>query len=169
MTSCISNALCLSMCTSVPVFSTESSSLSSSGSRTAKLTDNHIPLGTDQEEDLHTLARNTSLESNSLRGDLGRLQTQVSSLCGEDGQLGQLRTDLGVINASTTLLQDTVNALRFLKGSYCKKWQDVQVDRSYILHKIWLHMDIGIHTYFVIMLCKVQITTQECIWCNNAG
>ncbi|XP_045560628.1 macrophage receptor MARCO isoform X2 [Salmo salar] len=98
------------------VFSKESCCFSSSGSRTTALTDIHIPLGTDQEEDLHTLARNTSLESNSLRGDLGRLQTQVSSLCGEDGQLGQLRTDLGVINASTTLLQDTVNALRFLKA-----------------------------------------------------
>uniref|UniRef100_A0A673YXV4 Macrophage receptor with collagenous structure n=1 Tax=Salmo trutta TaxID=8032 RepID=A0A673YXV4_SALTR len=98
------------------VFSKESCCFSSSGSRTTALTGIHIPLGTDQEEDLHTLARNTSLESNSLRGDLGRLQTQVSSLCGEDGQLGQLRTDLGVINASTTLLQDTVNALRFLKG-----------------------------------------------------
>ncbi|XP_041739279.1 macrophage receptor MARCO [Coregonus clupeaformis] len=98
------------------VFSMESSSFSSSGSRTATLTDIHIPLGTDQEEDLRTLARNTSLESTSLRGDLGRLQTQVTNLCGEDGQLGQLRTDLGVVNASTTLLQDTVKALRFLKA-----------------------------------------------------
>lgn len=122
MTSCISNALCLSMCTSVPVFSTESSSLSSSGSRTAKLTDNHIPLGTDQEEDLRTLARNTSLETISLRGYLGKLQTQVSSLCGEDGQLGQLRTNLGAVNTSTTLLQDSVKAFRLLKGSYCKTW-----------------------------------------------
>ncbi|CAB1347269.1 unnamed protein product [Coregonus sp. 'balchen'] len=91
------------------VFSMESSSFSSSGSRTATLTDIHIPLGTDQEEDLRTLARNTSLESTSLRGDLGRLQTQVTNLCGEDGQLGQLRTDLGVVNASTTLLQDTLH------------------------------------------------------------
>uniref|UniRef100_A0A8C7GPI7 Macrophage receptor with collagenous structure n=1 Tax=Oncorhynchus kisutch TaxID=8019 RepID=A0A8C7GPI7_ONCKI len=98
------------------VFSMESSCFSSSGSRTTMLTDIHIPLGMNQEEDLRTLARNTSLESNSLRGDLGRLQTQVSSLCGEDGQLGQLRTDLGVVNASTTLLQDTVKTLRFLKG-----------------------------------------------------
>ncbi|CAB1328823.1 unnamed protein product [Coregonus sp. 'balchen'] len=48
---------------SAPVFSIKSSSLSSSGSRTAKLTDNHIPLGTDQEEELRTLARNTSLET----------------------------------------------------------------------------------------------------------
>ncbi|XP_029514924.1 macrophage receptor MARCO-like [Oncorhynchus nerka] len=99
------------------VFSMESSCFSSSGSRTTMLTDIHIPLGMNQEEDLRTLARNTSLESNSLRGDLGRLQTQVSSLCGEDGQLGQLRTDLGVVNASTTLLQDTVKTLRFLKAS----------------------------------------------------
>lgn len=118
MTSCISNALCLSMCTSAPVFSMEASSLSSSGSRTAKLTDNHIPL----EEDLRTLARNTSLETISLRGYLGKLQTQVNSLCGEDGQLGQLRTNLGVVNASTTLLQDSVKAFRLLKGSYCKTW-----------------------------------------------
>uniref|UniRef100_A0A8C8CUZ8 SRCR domain-containing protein n=1 Tax=Oncorhynchus tshawytscha TaxID=74940 RepID=A0A8C8CUZ8_ONCTS len=99
------------------VFSMESSCFSSSGSRTTMLTDIHIPLGMNQEEDLRTLARNTSLESNSLRGDLGRLQAQVSSLCGEDGQLGQLRTDLGVVNASTTLLQDTVKTLRFLKAS----------------------------------------------------
>uniref|UniRef100_A0A8C7CCT4 Macrophage receptor with collagenous structure n=1 Tax=Oncorhynchus kisutch TaxID=8019 RepID=A0A8C7CCT4_ONCKI len=94
------------------VFSMEASSLSSSGSRTAKLTDNHIPL----EEDLRTLARNTSLETISLRGYLGKLQTQVSSFCGEDGQLGQLRTNLGAVNASTTLLQDSVKAFRLLKG-----------------------------------------------------
>ncbi|KAM9448888.1 uncharacterized protein marco isoform 1-T3 [Salvelinus alpinus] len=99
------------------VFSMESSSLSSSGSRTAKLTDNHLPLGTDQEEDLRTLARNTSLATISLRGYLGKLQTQVSSLCGEDGQLGQLRTNLGAVNASTTLLQDSVKAFRLLKAS----------------------------------------------------
>ncbi|XP_071004681.1 macrophage receptor MARCO isoform X3 [Oncorhynchus clarkii lewisi] len=95
------------------VFSMEASSLSSSGSRTAKLTDNHIPL----EEDLRTLARNTSLETISLRGYLGKLQTQVNSLCGEDGQLGQLRTNLGAVNASTTLLQDSVKAFRLLKAS----------------------------------------------------
>uniref|UniRef100_A0A4W5K386 Macrophage receptor with collagenous structure n=1 Tax=Hucho hucho TaxID=62062 RepID=A0A4W5K386_9TELE len=99
------------------VFSMESISRSSSGSRTAKLTDNHIPLGTDQEEDLRTLAINTSLETTSLRGYLGRLQTQVSILCGEDGQLGQLRTNLGAVNASTTLLQDSVKAFRLLKAS----------------------------------------------------
>uniref|UniRef100_A0A674CZY2 Macrophage receptor with collagenous structure n=1 Tax=Salmo trutta TaxID=8032 RepID=A0A674CZY2_SALTR len=43
--------------------------------------------------------------------------TQVSSLCGEDGQLGQLRTNLGAVNASTTLLQDSVKAFRLLKAS----------------------------------------------------
>ncbi|KAL0963566.1 hypothetical protein UPYG_G00308050 [Umbra pygmaea] len=72
-----------------------------------QINDNHI---------VEVLAKNTSLETNSIRRDLRQLQTQVTSLCEDDGQLGQLRTNLLVVNTSTTLLQDKVKALSLLKA-----------------------------------------------------
>ncbi|KAM4609193.1 uncharacterized protein marco [Polymixia lowei] len=92
---------------------------SSSVSRSEKLTStNHIPLGGDYDNvDLNTLIRNNSQETKSLRGHLGTLQNQVSSLCGEEGQLGRLRADLGLVNVSTHRLEGKLAAISLLPGS----------------------------------------------------
>ncbi|KAG5851751.1 hypothetical protein ANANG_G00055080 [Anguilla anguilla] len=49
--------------------------------------------------------RNASLETASLRESLGTLEARVDVLCGGPGGLGQLRAELGAVNASTALLQ----------------------------------------------------------------
>lgn len=81
------------------VFSLQSSV---SGPRTQKLTSNHIsPGGEDDEEVFQTLLRNNSQETKTLRSHLWTLQSQVKRMCGEEGQLDQLRSDLKLLNTST--------------------------------------------------------------------
>ncbi|XP_030284079.1 macrophage receptor MARCO-like isoform X2 [Sparus aurata] len=63
---------------------------------------NHISLGReDDEEVLQTLLRNNSQETKTLRSHLWTLQSQVQSMCGEEGQLDRLRSDLKLLNTST--------------------------------------------------------------------
>ncbi|XP_010878523.1 macrophage receptor MARCO isoform X2 [Esox lucius] len=96
------------------VFSLESRNLFPGSKAQKQWFENNIPLV--QEEELHVLAKNNSLETSAIRGELQSLQVQVNSLCGEDGQLDQLKMDLGVINISNTVLQEKVNAISLLEG-----------------------------------------------------
>ncbi|XP_062313414.1 macrophage receptor MARCO isoform X2 [Osmerus eperlanus] len=89
------------------VFTLESGSHMASDKLTSS---DHIPLGGEQD-DLSMMVRNTSLETRSMKGQLGTLKTQVDSLCGEEGQLGKLKAELGIVNASTHLLQDKLETL----------------------------------------------------------
>ncbi|XP_073329725.1 uncharacterized protein [Pagrus major] len=73
-----------------------------SGPRTQKLTSNHISLGGEEDDEaLQTLLRNNSQETKTLRSHLWALQSQVQSMCGEEGQLDRLRLDLKLLNTST--------------------------------------------------------------------
>ncbi|XP_040912327.1 macrophage receptor MARCO [Toxotes jaculatrix] len=81
-------------------------------SRTEKLMSNHIPLGGELGEDrLQTLIYNNSQETKTLSSHLQTLQSQVSGLCGEDGQLDRLRTDLNLLNTSTHNLEDKLTTI----------------------------------------------------------
>ncbi|XP_064185536.1 macrophage receptor MARCO-like [Anguilla rostrata] len=60
--------------------------------------------------------RNASLETASLRESLGTLEARVDVLCGGPGGLGQLRAELGAVNASTALLQNRLLDLNSKPG-----------------------------------------------------
>lgn len=84
------------------VFSLDSSSHPS----TQKLTSNEIHSGGEHvDDDLQALVRNNSQETRSLRGQMWALQSQVKSQCGEEGQLGRLKSDLILLNSSTLNLE----------------------------------------------------------------
>ena len=92
---------------STTVFTLESGSHMASDKLTSS---DHIPVGGEQV-DLPMMVHNISLETRSMKGQLGTLKTQISSLCGEEGQLGKLKAELGIVNASTHLLQDKFETL----------------------------------------------------------
>uniref|UniRef100_A0A3B4WD30 SRCR domain-containing protein n=1 Tax=Seriola lalandi dorsalis TaxID=1841481 RepID=A0A3B4WD30_SERLL len=85
---------------------------------TERLTSNHIPLGGEHGEDnLQTLIHNNSRETRTLRGYLTALQSQVNSLCGEDGQLDRLRADLSLLNTSNHVLQGKLTTISLAPGT----------------------------------------------------
>ncbi|XP_071341091.1 macrophage receptor MARCO [Trachinotus anak] len=85
--------------------------------RSERLTSNQIPLGGDHGEDnLQTLIHNNSQETRTLRGHLLALQSQVSSLCGEDGPLDRLRADLRLLNTSNHNLQSKLTTISLTPG-----------------------------------------------------
>ncbi|KAJ8383956.1 hypothetical protein AAFF_G00213250 [Aldrovandia affinis] len=67
-------------------------------------------------EGLSPLPRNSTLETASLQESLGALQAQVDTLCGETGVVGQLRGELGAVNASTAFLQNRLDNLNLKPG-----------------------------------------------------
>ncbi|KAM9347528.1 uncharacterized protein marco [Symphorus nematophorus] len=80
-----------------------------SNPRAAKQTSNHISWDDERgDADLQTLVQNNTQETKSLRGHLWALQSQVKSLCGEEGQLVRLRSDLNLLNTSTHKLEGKV-------------------------------------------------------------
>ncbi|XP_030284094.1 macrophage receptor MARCO-like [Sparus aurata] len=96
------------------VFSLQSSV---SGPTTQKLTSNHIsPGGEDDEEVLQILLRNNSQETKTLRSHLWTLQSQVQSMCGEEGQLDRLRSDLKLLNTSTHNMEDKLTNISRTAG-----------------------------------------------------
>nr|AXF50249.1 macrophage receptor MARCO [Plecoglossus altivelis] len=78
-------------------------------------TSDHIPLE-DEQEDLPMMVHNNSLETSSMKGQLRTMATQISSLCGEKGQLGKLKAELEIVNASTHLLQKKLETLSHKAG-----------------------------------------------------
>nr|QCL09082.1 macrophage receptor [Lutjanus peru] len=96
------------------VFSLQSSL---SSPRTQKQTSNHISLGGDQDDDnLQVLVQNNTQETKSLRGHLWALESQVKSLCGEEGQLVRLRSDLNLLNTSTHNLESKLTDISLKPG-----------------------------------------------------
>uniref|UniRef100_A0A7N8XZQ9 Macrophage receptor with collagenous structure n=1 Tax=Mastacembelus armatus TaxID=205130 RepID=A0A7N8XZQ9_9TELE len=96
------------------VFTLESS-LSNIGS--GKLASIQSSLGGEQgSESLHSIIYNNSQEAKSMRSFLWALQSQVTSLCGEEGQLERLRVDLSLLNTSTHNLQGQVATLSLKPG-----------------------------------------------------
>ncbi|KAJ8255198.1 hypothetical protein GJAV_G00202160 [Gymnothorax javanicus] len=59
---------------------------------------------------------NTSLETTSLHKSLGTLQARVTDLCEGPAGLGQLRAELGIVNASTVHLQNELHTLNLRPG-----------------------------------------------------
>ncbi|XP_061090625.1 macrophage receptor MARCO-like isoform X2 [Conger conger] len=59
---------------------------------------------------------NSSLDPASLQKSLGTLEARVDTLCGGPGGVGQLRTELGMVNASTVLLQHRLLSLSTKPG-----------------------------------------------------
>uniref|UniRef100_A0A3Q3XM58 SRCR domain-containing protein n=1 Tax=Mola mola TaxID=94237 RepID=A0A3Q3XM58_MOLML len=96
------------------------SSLKSSMSNPAshKMTFNHVPQGEEPgDEVLRTLLRNNSQETTTLRSHLWALESQVKSLCGDEGQLDRLRSDLVQLNTSTNSLEGRLSNISLAPGT----------------------------------------------------
>ncbi|XP_029315744.1 macrophage receptor MARCO [Cottoperca gobio] len=88
-----------------------------SNPRLEKLKSN-IPLGGGEGDvNIQTLLYNNSQETKTLRGYLWALKSQVSSLCGEAGQLDRLRSDLNLLNTSTHNLDHKLTNISLKQGS----------------------------------------------------
>nr|QIJ58484.1 macrophage receptor [Nibea albiflora] len=83
-----------------------------------KQTSNHIPQGGEPsgDDNLQTLVRNNSEETKTLRGHLWTLGSLVKNLCGEEGQLGRMRSDLMMLNTSTQNLKDKLTNISLKQG-----------------------------------------------------
>ncbi|KAF7649521.1 hypothetical protein LDENG_00140070 [Lucifuga dentata] len=66
--------------------------------------------------DFQTVVQNNSRENKILKGDLGALQTQMNSLCGEEGQLVRLKTSLVLLNSSTHKLEGQITNISLVPG-----------------------------------------------------
>uniref|UniRef100_A0A8C4IF88 Macrophage receptor with collagenous structure n=1 Tax=Dicentrarchus labrax TaxID=13489 RepID=A0A8C4IF88_DICLA len=84
--------------------------------RLEKQTSNHILDGDQSDASLQTLIHNNTQEAKTLRGDLRALQSQVKSLCGEEGQLDRLRSDLSLLNTSTVNLEGKLSTASLKPG-----------------------------------------------------
>lgn len=96
------------------VFKLESSL---SNPRLEKLKSGYIPLSGEQEDDnIQTLLYNNSQETKTLRSHLWALKNQVNSMCGEEGQLDRLRSDLKQLNTSTHNLEGRMTNISLKPG-----------------------------------------------------
>uniref|UniRef100_A0A8D3B6I8 SRCR domain-containing protein n=1 Tax=Scophthalmus maximus TaxID=52904 RepID=A0A8D3B6I8_SCOMX len=85
--------------------------------RTEKLVDHRVPQGgAAGEDDIQTLIHNNSQETRTLRGHLWALQSQLNGLCGENGQLDSLRSDLSLLNTSTHSLEGKLTTIGLTPG-----------------------------------------------------
>ena len=64
-----------------------------------------------ERDELHSRVNNISHETRLMKGQLGTLKTQISRLCGGEGQLGKQRAELNIVNASRHLMQDKLETL----------------------------------------------------------
>uniref|UniRef100_A0A3Q0SK43 SRCR domain-containing protein n=1 Tax=Amphilophus citrinellus TaxID=61819 RepID=A0A3Q0SK43_AMPCI len=78
-----------------------------------KLTSNHISL---DDQNFQTVIQNNSQETKNLRGHLWALESQVKSLCGDEGQLEKLRTGLSLLNTTTHSLEGKLTAISLKPG-----------------------------------------------------
>nr|AGH27725.1 scavenger receptor cysteine-rich superfamily protein [Sciaenops ocellatus] len=83
-----------------------------------KQTSNHVSQGGDLsgDDNLQTLVRNNSQETKTLKGHLWALDSQVKNLCGEEGQLGRMRSDLKMLNTSTQNLENKLTDISLKQG-----------------------------------------------------
>uniref|UniRef100_A0A667ZM22 SRCR domain-containing protein n=1 Tax=Myripristis murdjan TaxID=586833 RepID=A0A667ZM22_9TELE len=92
---------------------------------------NDISLGGEQDNaDLPALIRNNSQEIKTLKGYMWTMQSKVSSICGDDGQLVRLRNDLSSVNTSIYILEDKLAAISLKTG----KIASIHMTES--LHKV---------------------------------
>ncbi|XP_017276604.1 macrophage receptor MARCO [Kryptolebias marmoratus] len=70
----------------------------------------------DRDGNLQILVQNNSLETKNMKGHLWTLQSQVKSLCGEEGQLDRLRAELNRLNATNQVLQSKLASISLRTG-----------------------------------------------------
>ncbi|XP_034418124.1 macrophage receptor MARCO isoform X2 [Cyclopterus lumpus] len=85
-----------------------------SNPRLERLTSN--PFGEEGDDHIQTLLYNNSLETKTLRGHLWALKSQVNSLCGEEGHLARLQSDLNLLNTSTHNLEGKLTTISLIPG-----------------------------------------------------
>ncbi|KAM6978454.1 uncharacterized protein marco [Tautogolabrus adspersus] len=95
------------------VFTLESSL---SNPRLEKQTANHIPQDGDLGNNFQILLRNNSQETKNLKANVSALQSQVNGLCGENGQLHRLSSDLKLLNTSTHNLEGKLTSISLKPG-----------------------------------------------------
>ncbi|XP_060910023.1 macrophage receptor MARCO-like [Labrus mixtus] len=95
------------------VFTLESSL---SNPQLGKQTSNHIPQDGDVGDNFQILLHNNSQETKNLRSNVSALQSQVNGLCGKDGQLHQLTSNLNLLNTSTLKLEGKLSSISLKPG-----------------------------------------------------
>ncbi|KAK5861608.1 hypothetical protein PBY51_022991 [Eleginops maclovinus] len=68
------------------------------------------------EHTFQTWLYNNSRETETLRGHLWALKSQMSRLCGEQGQLERLQAELSLLNSSSHTLEHQVNTISLQPG-----------------------------------------------------
>ncbi|XP_039455814.1 macrophage receptor MARCO [Oreochromis aureus] len=67
-------------------------------------------------ENFQSLIQNNSQETKTLRHHLWTLESQIKGLCGEEGQLDKLKTDLSLLNATTHNLEGKLTVISLKPG-----------------------------------------------------
>ncbi|XP_020491112.3 macrophage receptor MARCO [Labrus bergylta] len=81
-----------------------------------KQTSNHIPQDGGVGDNFQILLHNNSQETKNLRANVSALQSQVNGLCGKDGQLHQLTSNLNLLNTSTLKLEGKLSDISLKPG-----------------------------------------------------
>uniref|UniRef100_A0A8C6UU99 SRCR domain-containing protein n=1 Tax=Neogobius melanostomus TaxID=47308 RepID=A0A8C6UU99_9GOBI len=68
--------------------------------------------------DIPAQVQNNSQETQIIRGQLWTLQHQVENLCGAEGQIQKLQTNVGLLNSSTLRLDSRIQAISLIPGRY---------------------------------------------------
>ncbi|XP_041638344.1 macrophage receptor MARCO-like [Cheilinus undulatus] len=84
--------------------------------QSAKQMSNHIPVDGDLGNNFQTLLQNNSQETKNLRSRLWALQSQVDDLCGADGQIHRLTSDMKLLNTSTQKLDGKLTSISLKAG-----------------------------------------------------
>ncbi|XP_060910026.1 macrophage receptor MARCO-like isoform X3 [Labrus mixtus] len=95
------------------VFTLESSL---SNPQLGKQTSNHIPQDGDVGDNFQILLHNNSQETKNLRSNVSALQSQMNGLCGKDGQLHRLTSNLNLLNTSTLKLEGKLSSISLKPG-----------------------------------------------------
>uniref|UniRef100_A0A3Q3G9C1 SRCR domain-containing protein n=1 Tax=Labrus bergylta TaxID=56723 RepID=A0A3Q3G9C1_9LABR len=86
-------------------------------SSVGKQTSNHIPQDGGVGDNFQILLHNNSQETKNLRANVSALQSQVNGLCGKDGQLHQLTSNLNLLNTSTLKLEGKLSDISLKPGT----------------------------------------------------
>ncbi|XP_068428707.1 macrophage receptor MARCO [Clinocottus analis] len=84
--------------------------------RLEKLTSNHIPPVAKGDEQLQSVLFNNSQETKTLRDHLWSLESQVNSMCGKEGHLARLQSDLNLLNSTTYSLEGKLTTVSLMPG-----------------------------------------------------
>ncbi|XP_034550539.1 macrophage receptor MARCO [Notolabrus celidotus] len=88
-----------------------------SNPQSQKQTSNLItPDGKLSDDNFEILLRNNSQETKNLKGNLTVLQSKVNGLCGEEGQLHRLTSDVNLLNSSTSRLEGKLSSISLRPG-----------------------------------------------------